>query len=62
MRKKEGKVYEAVRELLQQAGFSKLRTLEVATLNRGPDHLIVLQGETIGEYNHVSRHLSLYEN
>ena len=37
------------------------RGLEIGTLGRGPDHLVILNGETIGEYNHPSKRLHLYE-
>lgn len=35
--------------------------LEVATLSRGTDHLVLLNRETIGEYNHKSKQLIVYE-
>jgi hypothetical protein len=61
MTRKEGRVFNRVEELLREAGRLDLRGLEVATLSRGPDHLVVLKGETIGEYNHVSDRLYLYD-
>lgn len=61
MIKKEGKTFERVEELLREAGRLDLRGLEVATLSRGSDHLVILKGETIGEYNHISGRLTLYE-
>lgn len=61
MVKKEGKTYTAVADLLKTRGVDP-EGLEIATLGRGSDHLILLNGETIGEYNHRSRQLFLYDN
>ena len=55
-----GKVYERVAELLRELGRLNIRSLEVATLYRGSDHLVILDGETVGEYNHISDKLHLY--
>ena len=55
-----GKVYERVAELLRELGRLNLRSLEVTTLYRGSDHLVILDGETVGEYNHISDNLRLY--
>jgi hypothetical protein len=56
----EGKVFRRVEELLRDLGRLDLRGLQVATLTRGTYHLVILNGETIGEYNHISDELSLY--
>lgn len=61
MTKKEGKVFDAVFVALKQRGINP-EGLEIATLWRGPDHLVILNDETVGEYNHVSKKLSLYED
>lgn len=61
MVKKEGRVHQRVAALLRSRGVDP-KELEVATLSRGPDHLVILNGETIGEYNHVSRKLWLYSD
>ena len=60
MIRNDGKVFNRVEELLREAGRLDLSGLEVATLSRGPDHLVILNGETIGEYNHRSDRLHLY--
>ena len=59
MIKNTGKVHALVAGHLTRLGVDT-STLQVATLSRGPDHLVLLNGETIGEYNHVSGHLVLY--
>lgn len=59
MIKKEGTTYQSVAELLRSRGMDP-EGLEVATLSRGPDHLVILDGETVGEYNHRSKCLVLY--
>ena len=59
MTKKEGKTYTAVADLLRARGVNP-ECLEIATLGRGTDHLVLLNSETIGEYNHVSGRLFLY--
>ena len=61
MTKKRGRVHDSVAQMLQAEGVDT-STLEVATLSRGPDHLIILNGETFGEYNHVSRQLVKYKD
>lgn len=60
MTKKEGKTYTRVLGLLRARGV-KPEGLEIATLGRGTDHLVLLNGETIGEYNHMSGRLFLYD-
>ena len=59
MIRKEGKVYDAVKKVLQDKGLDA-RTLQVAALGRGTDRLVLLEGEVVGEYNHKSKHLFLY--
>lgn len=59
MIKNTGKVHARAAEHLARLGVDT-STLQVATLGRGTDHLVLLNGETIGEYNHVSGHLVLY--
>lgn len=61
MVRKEGKVYEAVIEALRARG-ARVDGVSVATGNRGPYHLILQDDEIIGEYNHVSHRVFLYEN
>jgi hypothetical protein len=61
MTKKDGKLHEAVVEKLRSEGID-VEGIEVATLCRGCDHLILRDGETIGEYNHRSKKLTLYSN
>lgn len=60
MTKKAGKVYEAVIEKLQAKGMD-VEGIEVASLCRGCDHLVLRDGETIGEYNHRSHNLIVYD-
>ena len=59
MVKREGKVYATVKRLLESHGMDP-SGLEIATLGRGTDHLIVLNGEPVGDYNHRSKSLFLY--
>lgn len=59
MIKKEGRTHSAVAEELQLSG-EEIDQLEIATLSRGTSHLVILRGETIGEYNHKSKKLALY--
>lgn len=61
MIKKEGKVYTDIAEKLRAKGIDT-DTLEVATLGRGSDHLVILNGETVGEYNHNSEKVILYRD
>ena len=58
--KKEGAVYEAVAALLRCRGINP-KNLAIATLGRGPDHLVLLEGDPVGEYNHKARRLHLYQ-
>lgn len=59
MYKKEGKVYDGVKTRLKERGLDT-DGLEVYCTNRGAWHYVIINGETIGEYNHVSKRLSLY--
>lgn len=61
MKKKSGKVYDRVAELLRARGVDST-TLEIATQGRGTDHLVLLRDEIIGEYNHRSKRLALYQD
>jgi len=61
VRRTEGKVYEAVAELLRARGIDT-KGLEVAALHRGPDQLVLIDGEIIGTYNFRSRELVLYSD
>ena len=59
MVKREGKVYESVKARLRAKGIST-EGLAVFCTNRGSDHLIILDDDVVGEYNHVSKRLFLY--
>jgi hypothetical protein len=59
MKVREGKVHDAVREALKERGIAE-GDIEIVTFYRGPEHLVILNGETIGDYNHVTRDLRLY--
>lgn len=61
MRRKEGKVYEAVVELLRERGMEP-EGLEVDALGRGPEQLVLVDGVVIGSYNYRSRELVLYSD
>lgn len=61
MRKKSGRVWDQVAQGLKRAG-KDVSSLEIATLSRGADHLVILNDEVVGEYNHVSKRLFLYPN
>lgn len=61
MARKKGKVYMMVRKLLRFRGMD-LEGLEIVTQSPGSDHLVVLNGETIGKYNHISKRLFLYSD
>ena len=61
MIRKAGKVYDAVAELLQARGIDT-KGLEVAALGRGPEQLVLMDGEIIGGYNFNSRELVLYSD
>ena len=58
---KEGRVFVRVEELLHEVGLLDTTGLEVATLSRGTDHLVVINGDVIGEYNHRADRLLLYD-
>lgn len=57
--KGEGKVWDNVAAELHARGIDT-STLKIATLWRGSDHLVILNDEVEGEYNHRSRKLLLY--
>lgn len=59
MVKNTGRLWDSVAEILQVKGMDT-QTLEIATLGRGTDHLILIGGEIIGEYNHQSKRIYLY--
>lgn len=59
MIKTEGKMHAEIVERLNAEGL-KSDKIAVATICRGTDHLIILGDETIGEYNHKSKKLTLY--
>ena len=61
MIRKEGKVYEAVVDCMRARGCAT-EGLEVATLGRGVDHIVLRKGEVIGGYNHASKRLYLNED
>jgi hypothetical protein len=61
MIKTEGKVYTEVVKLLRAEGVEPVK-IAVATLGRGCDHLILRDGDTIGEYNHKSKKIVLYKD
>lgn len=61
MVKEKGKAHDAVAELLSNRGFD-ITGLKVAAIGRGPDRLILLDDETIGEYNCKSKKLILYSD
>lgn len=56
----EGKTHTSVVEKLRAEGV-KCDNVAVATLGPGVDHLVLSDGETIGEYNHRSKKLYLYQ-
>ena len=58
MIRKEGKVYDAVVEAFKERGLDTMG-IEVYTTGRGFYHLILLNGEVIGEYSHNHRHKEL---
>lgn len=49
MIKNSGKIHDQVRELLTARGY-ETNTLQIATLKRGTEHLVLLGGEIIGEF------------
>lgn len=61
MIRKDGKVYDRVKELLLEAGYTDLDGLAVFTTNRGPYHTVIINDEAVGEFCHVSGELSLYD-
>lgn len=61
MIKKKGKVHDEVAELLRLQGIDT-EGLKIATLGRGTDHLLLVNDEAIGEYNHRSKKMTLYRD
>lgn len=61
MVKEEGRTHAQVAELLRARGIDP-KGLKVATLTPGTDHLVLIGADTIGEYNHRSRKLTLYRD
>jgi hypothetical protein len=59
--KTDGRLYDAVVQGLIERGEDPAR-IGVATLSRGTDHLVLRGEDTIGEYNHRSKKLVLYDN
>ena len=60
MTRTEGKVHAEVVEKLKAEGVEG-HNVAVAALGRGTDRLVLLDGEVIGEYNHRSKRLYLYQ-
>lgn len=56
----DGKVFNAVKEMLQEAGIDT-STLQVVSFGRGTYHDVVLGGDVVGAYEHNSKNLELYE-
>lgn len=56
-----GKVYDRAAEYLKNRGFD-ISTLKVATLWRGPEHLLILDDDVIGEYCHISQKFVIYSD
>lgn len=62
MIKEEGRTHAQVAKLLRLRGIDP-KGLKIATLGRGTgDHLILIGDDTIGEYNHLSKKMTLYED
>lgn len=61
MIRKEGKVYDGVIEALKEKGLDTIG-IEVGSLTRGVWHLVLLNGEVIGEYNHRTKRIILYSD
>lgn len=61
VRRKEGKAYDSVIEALKERGLDTTG-VEVDSLTRGSEHLILLNGEVVGEYNHRSKQMFLYSD
>ena len=61
MVKTKGKVFEAVRELLQQMGVPT-DTLRIVSFGRGTYHDIVLHDQVVGSYEHRSQTVTWSED
>lgn len=59
MVKNSGRVHDEVVEKLRGMELD-CSDIKVATFSRGPDHIVVSGEDTIGEYNHISKRLVLY--
>ena len=59
MVKDKGKVHNEVAELLRLRGIDA-KGLKIASGGRGPYHLVVINDEVIGEYNHNTKKLSVH--
>ena len=59
MTKTEGKVYDAVKTILQAKGFDTAM-LQIVSFGRGTHHDILLDGEHIGSYEHRGERLTLF--
>ncbi len=61
MIKDKGKVHDEVAELLRLRGIDT-KGLKIATLGRGTDHLVLIDEETVGEYNYRSKKMTIYRD
>ena len=61
MKKYMNKCFNDVSKFLGQFGV-RGDDIDIKTLTRGPDHLIVLKGDVIGDYNHRSRIIRIYKD
>ena len=61
MENRRGKCFQDVSKFLKRGGVQG-DELEIRTLGRGTDHIIILRGNVIGEYNHVSRIIGIYKD
>lgn len=59
MIKEKGKVHDEVAELLRLRGIDT-KGMRTVSGGRGPYHLIVVNDEVIGEYNHSTKKLSIH--
>jgi hypothetical protein len=57
--KDKGKVYTQVAELLRLRGIDT-KGMRIFSGGRGPYHLVVINDEVIGEYNHNTKKLSIH--
>lgn len=59
MIKETGKAHDEVAELLRLRGID-VKGLKIVSGGRGPYHLVVINDEVIGEYNHSTKKLSIH--